>query len=56
MAEPIIRQYIAPGGIGWVLALLVLILCVVAGVLGKPSGLSMTELILIGMLAAARLT
>lgn len=56
MAEPIFRQYVAPGGIGWVLALIVLVLCVVAGVLGKPSGLSTAELILIGMLAAARLT
>lgn len=56
MAEPWIRQYVAPGGLGWLLALIVLILCVVALVLGKPAGLSSTELLLIGMLALARLT
>jgi hypothetical protein len=53
--QPVIRQYIAPGGIGWILALLVLIICVVAAALGKPSGVSPLELFLIGMVAASRL-
>lgn len=52
MAESTIRNYIAPGGIGWVLALLVLIIVVVPAVIGR--GVT-TELILVGMLAVARL-
>jgi hypothetical protein len=53
--QPWIRSYIAPGGIGWVIALLVLFLCVAAyffPVVKVPP----FELFLIGALAVARLT
>lgn len=51
--QPIIRQYIAPGGLGWVIALVVLILCVVFWVVGGR--VNPMELQLIGLLALARL-
>lgn len=51
--QPIIRQYIAPGGLGWVIALVVLILCVVFWVVGGR--VNPMELRLIGLLALARL-
>jgi len=53
-SQPPIRQYIAPSGIGWVIALIVLILCVVFYFLGGKAD-PMT-LLLIGLLAIARLT
>lgn len=51
--QPFIRQYIAPGGVGWILALIVLVLCVVFYFVGTK--ISPVELFLIGMLAVARL-
>jgi hypothetical protein len=53
MTEPVIRQYIAPGGIGWVLALIALILCVVFYFMGGRA--APVELFLIGLVAASRL-
>lgn len=52
--QPFIRQYIAPGGLGWILAFLVLVLCVVFYFVGARA--NPIELVLIGMLALARLT
>lgn len=51
--QPIIRPWIAPGGLGWLLALVVLILCIVAYFFAPR--LNPFELVLIGMLALARL-
>lgn len=50
---PILKEYIAPGGIGWLLALIALILCVVFYFLGAKA--SPVELFLIGLVAASRL-
>jgi len=51
-----IQEYFAPRfGLGWLIALIVLVLCVVLWFIGRP--LSSTEaLTLIGVLALARLT
>lgn len=51
--QPFIRQWIAPSGLGWLIALVVLILCIVFFAVGAK--LSPIELVLIGMLALARL-
>lgn len=48
-----VRPYIAPGGIGWVLALIALVLCVVFYFTGAR--VSPVELFLIGLVAASRL-
>lgn len=45
--EPWIRQYIAPSGLGWVIALVVLILCIVAFV----GGIAATPGLILGMIA-----
>ena len=52
--QPIIRQYIAPGGLGWIIALIILILCIVAffGGINTTTGLMLA---MIGGLALARL-
>lgn len=51
--QPFIRQYVSPGGLGWVLAFVALILCIVFYFLGAKA--SPVELFLIGMVAASRL-
>jgi hypothetical protein len=53
--QPWIKQYIAPGGIGWMLAFIVLILCIAAYFFPFVK-VDSRVLFLIGMLAAARLT
>lgn len=52
--QPWIRNYIAPSGLGWVIALVILILCVVAfvGGINASSGLILA---MIAGLALARL-
>lgn len=52
--EPWIRQYITPSGLGWIIALVVLILCIVAffGGIAATSGM---VLAMIAALALARL-